>query len=127
MHSVLITVAPPQKADPMTPSSSTILALALSDYVHTHAVDVSYRQNGKIAYDATLVVTIAASVRRIVELACNTELTSRQEKRKESLRKRANAILLHYGLKLDNPWGLCHYACPIGHDGGSESSCIFLA
>jgi hypothetical protein len=56
------------------------------------------------------------------------ELTSRQEKRLESLRKRANDMLRPYGLKLDNPWGLCCYACPIVSDDRlSESNCTFLA
>jgi hypothetical protein len=73
-------------------------------------------------------VTIATQIRRLVEAGCNAELTSRQSKRLDSLRKRADETLRPYGLKLDNPWGLCHYACPIVSDDRlSESACTFLA
>ena len=110
-----------------SPTPATILALVLSDYAHTHAVDASNRHNGKLAHDATRAVAIAGQIRRLVEAGCNAELNPRQSKRLDSLRKRADDILRPYGLNLDNPWGLCHYACPIGQDGRSVSSCVFLA
>jgi hypothetical protein len=110
------------------PAPATILALKLADYAHTHAVDAVHRHNGKLALDATRAVAIAAQVRWLVEAGCNAELTDRQSKRLDSLRKRANEILLPYTMKLDNPWGLCHYAVPlVSDDRLSESDCTFLA
>jgi hypothetical protein len=103
------------------PAPTTLLALKLST-LPAGTMDLR-----RCAWDATRVVAIAIAVRRLVEASCNVELTSRQEKRLGSLRKRAAALLQPYGMELANPWGLCHYACPIGHDGRSESSCIFLA
>jgi hypothetical protein len=107
-----------------SPAPATILALHLANIAlakhEIHGIE-------PIAWTATRIVTIAIAVRKLVEHGCNVELTIRQEKRLESLRKRADALLQPYGLELANPWGLCHYACPIGHDGRSESSCTFLA
>lgn len=110
-----------------SPARATILALVLSDYARTHAADAAQRDSGSIASDATRAVAIAAQVRRLVEHSCNVELTSRQEKRLESLRRRADELLKPYGLCLANPWGLCFYATPIDHDGCSETGCTFLA
>ena len=109
------------------PHPATELALVLSDYAHTHAVDAVYRCHGKLAMDATRIVAIAAQVRKLGEASCNAELTARQTKRMESLEARANALLAPYGLKLDNPWGLCRYAVPLNHDGRSQTGCTFLA
>lgn len=79
------------------------------------------------ALTATRVVSIATAVRRLVEHSCNVELTSRQEKRFESLCKRANDLLYHYGMRLDNPWGSRFYAVPLSHDRSSKSNCTLLA
>jgi hypothetical protein len=106
------------------PAPATILALHLANIASAKG---EIHGIAPLANIATRVATIAGQVRRLVEHSCNVELTSRPEKRLESLRKRADALLQPYGLELANPWGLCHYACPIGHDGGSESACIFLA
>lgn len=109
------------------PHPATELALVLSDYAHTHAVDASHRCNGKLAMDATRICAIAAQVRKLGEASCNAELTSRQAKRMESLEARADALLAPYGLKMANPWGLCRYAVPLDHDGGAQTGCTFLA
>lgn len=112
-----------------SPSSATILACRLAvirplppgEYDGPHAARC-------LATLSTRVASIASAVRKLVEHGCNVELSARQRKRLDSLRKRADDLLHPYGLKLDNPWGLCHYACPIdGGDRLSESDCIFLA
>ncbi len=108
-----------------SPAPATILALHLANIASAngeiHGIE-------PIAWTATRVVSIAIAVRRLVEAGCNAELTTRQEKRLESLRKRADELLRPYGLELANPWGLCHYACPLQHNGRlRESDCTFLA
>ena len=80
-----------------------------------------------LAHIASKVCTLATSIRRLTEHSCNVELTTRQELRREHMRNRADAYLRPYGMMLRNPWGLCFYAVPLSHDGGSESGCIFLA
>lgn len=108
------------------PHPATILALHLANAMlkkgEVHGVY-------PLAMTATRICAIATQVRRLVEHSCNVELTSRQASRLASLRKRANDLLKPYNMTMDNPWGLCHYACPLkcNQDYLSESDCIFLA
>ena len=80
-----------------------------------------------IAVESTRVVCLAEQVRRLTELGCKQQLTERQDGRLESLGSRADMLLKPYGLSLGNPWGLCFYALPIGHDGSTQNGCIYLA
>lgn len=104
------------------PSNETILALALS----AKAPASREFHPGRIAIDAVRVVSLARAHRRLGELSCNRELTDREAKRSDSLQSRADAILKPYGLCMDHPWGLVHYAMPIGADGSSSTDCVAL-
>jgi hypothetical protein len=105
------------------PNPETMLTLALCEIRQRRAECIGT----SVACDATRAVALAQQVRRLVESSCNVELTSRQDKRLESLKARADDVLRIYGLKLDNPWGLCFYAVPVGHDGRTQHTCTFLA
>jgi hypothetical protein len=111
------------------PAPATLLAVKLA-YIHAQINphgDPSECQRVS-AVIATRVATIAGQIRKLAEHGCNAELTPRQSKRKDSLHQRCNDMLYPYGMCLDNPWGLCHYACPLQHnDRLSESDCTFLA
>lgn len=76
---------------------------------------------------ATRVCALARIVRNLIEASCNYELSSRQQSRLASARRRADELLKPYGLMLDNPWGLCQYALPIGADGSTRNEATFLA
>jgi hypothetical protein len=65
---------------------------------------------------ATRVCAIARSYRRLNEAGCNRELSASEERKMGSLAKRADTLLAPYGLKIDNPYGLCMYVGPIGKD-----------
>ena len=106
-----------------TPSPTTYLALELAKRMKTKA----FSGDWEIASDTTRAVSIAGKVRRLVELGCNRQLLPREDARRTLLKKRADAILKPYGLRLGNPWGLCFYALPIGHDCSSQNGCIYLA
>lgn len=114
-----------------SPHPSTTLALVLKERAPRGAKPLAGQapeyHDGKLAIDATRVVTIARSVRALVERSCNAELTARDDRRLASLRKRADDLLHPYNLKLRNPWGLCFYAVPLDHDDCSETGCTFLA
>jgi len=105
------------------PHPSTTLALVLKDRA-AHAPEY---HDDKLTIDATRIVTVARSVRALVERSCNAELTAREDNRLASLRKRADDLLHPYSLKLRNPWGLCFYAVPLDHDDCSETGCTFLS
>ena len=70
---------------------------------------------------ATRVCALARSYRRLNEAGCNRQLTDREEAKKDSLMKRAEALLNPYGLTLDRPYGLCMYVGPIGKEWCSSS------
>lgn len=76
---------------------------------------------------ATRVCALARSYRRLNEARCNRELSAQEERKMESLAKRADALLAPYGLKMDNPWGLCMYALPINSDGSSSRDAVVMA
>lgn len=109
------------------PSPETILALAMRSFTTARGGAISTLLDHRLALDATRVVALAKRDRRLGELSCNQELTPRQEKDRDSVQMRANTLLAVYGMKMDNPWGLCRYAMPIGSDGCSSSDAIFLA
>lgn len=106
-----------------SPNPETMLALHLANI----ALGKGEIHGAGLAMTACRAVCIAGQVRRLVEASCNAELTPRQSKRLDSLQNRADELLKPYGLELGRPWGLCHYAVPVGHDGSSERGCIFLA
>jgi hypothetical protein len=109
------------------PHPATELALVLRAKANELHPTAPQFHDGRIAVDATRIVTIAAQVRKLGEASCNAELTSRQEKRKDSLEERANLLLSVYGFKLANPWGLCRYAVPLDHNDCTQTGCTFLA
>jgi hypothetical protein len=109
------------------PAPATNLALALRrDADRWHPTQPAFH-DGRIAVDATRIVSIASQLRRLGEASCNAELTSRQESRRDSLEYRVNSLLLVYGYKIANPWGLCRYAVPLNHNDMTQEGCIFLA
>ena len=103
------------------PSTETELAVKLCEILTKRNLA------GNVAFTAAKVCAYARAIRKLTEQGCNVELTKRQESRRLSLKVKANEELAVYGLELDNPWGLCFYACPIGHDGSTQSDCTFLA
>lgn len=106
------------------PHNATLLALALADIAHAKGeVHGLY----PLAMIATRVVALAQSYRKLTEHGCNYPLTDRQEKRRDSLQRRADDLLRVYGLEMAHPWGLCMYAVPIGSDGSSQSQSHILA
>lgn len=107
------------------PSPETFLALKLADIALSKSEIHGYQP---LAMTACRVVSIAKSYRKLVKHGCNYPLTGRQDKRLESLQRRADDLLHPYGLELAHPWGLCMYAIPLGSDGmHGESNCTFLA
>jgi len=95
-----------------SPSPETLLALYMRRCADAIQPASPAFHDGRIANDAARVIALAQADRKLGEASCNAELTSRQQKRQESLQQRAFMILTPYGLKMDNPWGLCRYASP---------------
>jgi hypothetical protein len=104
------------------PTNETCLSAVLAIIGHTLP-----QSPGCAPVVATRVCALARSYRRLNEARCNRELSALEDRKMESLAKRADALLAPYGLTMDNPWGLCMYAMPIGADGTSHRQCMVLA
>lgn len=78
------------------------------------------------AMDATRVVSLARTVRRITEAGCNRNTTPAEDRRQQRAQARADTLLRPYGLRLDHPRGLVMYAMPIDSDGTSAAGMVDL-
>lgn len=70
----------------------------LSAYI----ASVGKRTPREAAQDAAELCRLATSMGRLNELACNTGLTEQQERRKQNLQTRINAVLERTGLVLNH-------------------------
>ena len=70
----------------------------LSAYI----ASIGKRTPREAAQDAAELCRLANSLNRLNEIACNSGLTERQERRKQNLQTRIKAVLEHAGLVLNH-------------------------